>query len=146
LTILLPMDGSAWSRKAMAYALDFARRHRARVVALHVLAPPPLSTPAEAGQAADHPARASSEETGQQVLQEAVEAAGRTGVALETCLIVGDPSEEIVRLAKELPADLIVMGAKGMGDQAENDGLSATRGSVATGVVRRARRPVLVMS
>ena len=36
-TILLPTDGSACSGKAMAHALAFAQRFRARVVALHVM-------------------------------------------------------------------------------------------------------------
>jgi nucleotide-binding universal stress UspA family protein len=130
----------------MAYALAFALRHRARVVALHVLAPPTLNTHPEGGQTAVQPIRTRCEETGQRILQEVVEAAARTGVALETCLIVGHPSDEIVRLGAELPADLIVMGAKGLGDHGGNDGHSTTRGSVATWVVRRARRPVLIMS
>ncbi len=36
-TILLPIDGSECSRKAMAYALSVANQFGARVVALHVI-------------------------------------------------------------------------------------------------------------
>jgi nucleotide-binding universal stress UspA family protein len=128
----------------MAYALDFARRNRAKVVVLHVLDQPSGPLPAEPGQETLQGDHTASEASGRRILQEVAETAAQIGVAVETHLTVGDPSDEIVRLGQKLPADLIVMGANGMGGQARNVGASTTRGSVVTKVVRRARRPVLI--
>ncbi len=52
---------------------------------------------------------------------------------------VGNPASEIVKAAKDWPADLIVIGSHGRG------GLTrALMGSVAEGVMRQAPCPVLV--
>jgi len=51
----------------------------------------------------------------------------------------GSPHDEILRVAEERDADLIIMGARGAG-------LTASPwGSVSSGVVREARFPVLVV-
>ena len=61
-------------------------------------------------------------------------------VKYEHHLVVGDPAREIVRLASEQKADLIVMGTHGRG------GLTRLlMGSVAEEVVRRAECPVLTI-
>src|SRR3990170_2092486 len=51
----------------------------------------------------------------------------------------GHPIEEILRAARAMPADLIVLGAKGH----SNIGMILV-GSVSQGVVQHARRPVLI--
>jgi nucleotide-binding universal stress UspA family protein len=54
--ILVPVDGSAWSQRAIPHAMDLARLHGAQVILLHVFVPPaPEFVPelALAGQA-DH--------------------------------------------------------------------------------------------
>jgi universal stress protein A len=62
-----------------------------------------------------------------------------SGVRCEHMLLMGDPTEAIVRLAKTECADFIVMGTHG------RTGLSRIfLGSVAEAVVRRAPCPVLI--
>lgn len=55
-------------------------------------------------------------------------------------VIFGDPAEEIVAAATRMGADMIVMGSRGMGRLG-----SAILGSVASGVLRLAPCPVLVI-
>ena len=55
-------------------------------------------------------------------------------------MLRGDPVDEIVAYADTVDADLIVVGSRGHGAVA-----SALLGSVSRGVLREARRPVLVV-
>ena len=57
-----------------------------------------------------------------------------------TRLLRGDPADEIVAYADTVDADLIVVGSRGHGAVA-----SALLGSVSRGILREARRPVLVV-
>jgi len=60
--------------------------------------------------------------------------------ALETRVVSGDPREEIVRVAREWAADLVVVGARGLGALA-----TAVLGSVSLALVRHAPCAVLVV-
>ncbi len=46
-------------------------------------------------------------------LWDVTKAADRSGVAFDTRIVTGTPVEEIVRLSKEMPANLIIMGTHG---------------------------------
>ena len=67
-----------------------------------------------------------------------IEAAG--GVVTQAHLRVGRPDEEIVALAEELGAGLLVIGSRGLGGIRR-----ALMGSVSDSVVRHAHCPVLVV-
>jgi nucleotide-binding universal stress UspA family protein len=69
---------------------------------------------------------------------EAVLAPG--GLTVETDVSVGDPKEEIVRMATEWGADLVVLGARGLGRIKR-----LLLGSVSLAVARHAPCPVLVV-
>jgi len=66
--------------------------------------------------------------------------APRGGFAIETDVAVGDPKAEIVRMAEEWGADLVVLGARGLGPIKR-----FLLGSVSSAVARHARCPVLVV-
>ena len=73
-------------------------------------------------------------------LDEAQARAEAAGVTSYTRLLRGDPTDEIVAYADTVDADLIVVGSRGHGTLA-----SALLGSVSRGILREARRPVLVV-
>ena len=143
-TIVLPTDFSACSRKALTYAVSFAKQYGARLVALHVIdrrwEDQGRYVLLEIGEEALQRARKGYEEEAHRMLKEVADAAATAGVTIETLLVTGLPFEDIVRVAKELPADLIIMGTHG-----RTAGAHALLGSVAERVVRRAPCPVLTV-
>ena len=145
-TILLPMDGSACSWKALEYALAIARRHGARVLAFHVVDRAmvehirPLlqvavpSAERLATMQKEYEANASA------FLGEVVGMPETSGVEIATDWVTGLPAEDIVKHATGIRADLIVMGTHG------RRGVShLLLGSVAERVVRTAPCPVLTV-
>jgi nucleotide-binding universal stress UspA family protein len=70
----------------------------------------------------------------------AVTIADEHGVPASTELLTGNPADEIVAYADSIDADVIVVGSRGLGAIT-----SALLGSVSHGVLREARRPVLVV-
>jgi hypothetical protein len=62
------------------------------------------------------------------------------GTVAEAHLRLGRPDDQIVRLAQEIGAGLIVMGSRGHGGV-----LRALMGSVSESVIRHAHCPVLVV-
>jgi nucleotide-binding universal stress UspA family protein len=134
--ILMPTDFSETSDAALEYAVVLARAFSSSVHLLHVVRDisepgggwhPPLSLLEEQ--------KAGARET----LSKLVERQPRE-VQVQTSLRVGSPFVEIVRCAKELEADLIVMGTHGRGPVAH-----MLMGSVAEKVVRKAPCPVLTV-
>lgn len=132
--ILHPTDFSPSSDFAKGLAWSLARDHGAQLVVLHVAAPPAVSygeivAPLAGGGYNDN----------------AWKALRRLhwpddGVSVELRVEAGDPAKEILRLAREMPCDLIVIGTHG------RTGLSRMlMGSVAEQVVRKAACPVVMV-
>jgi nucleotide-binding universal stress UspA family protein len=135
-TILCPVDFSPASEQTAHEAAMLAGETQARLVLLHVLerpARPPSPVPPGFDRAAY---RANVEEDVRRRLRRLSPATG--GEAVEA-VAWSWPAREILRVARERRADLIVMGAHG-------GPLDSTLfGSVAHKVVRRAPCPVLVI-
>ncbi len=74
------------------------------------------------------------------MLKAAGQAAEEAGVSYALERIAGNTVESIVALADEKDADLIVIGSRGRGTVA-----TALLGSISHGVLRHARRPVLIV-
>jgi nucleotide-binding universal stress UspA family protein len=134
-TILHPTDFSAAARVAEELALSFAHGSGARLVVLHVAAP--LS------------AIAQREVIGDRVVGRPFEKLWRrleqirpldSRVSTEHRLEVGNAGVEILRVARESAADLIVMGTLGRAGFGR-----LLMGSVAEQVVRNAQCPVLTV-
>ncbi len=136
--ILVPTDGSSEGERAVAHAVDVAAVHNACVHALYV-----VDTASYAGM----PMESSWEGVGELLRSDAREAVKRveqlaaaTPVDVETAVVDGSPSREIIRYAEENGCDLIVMGTHGRG------GIDRLLlGSVAEKVVRGASIPVLTV-
>ena len=135
--ILVPVDFSDCSRKALQYALPFAKEFEASLILLHVVTP--FLPPAEMSmpEVADFELRL--RESGLREL-ESLRASVARQVPVETALRVGRPDTEIVRAARELDADVIVLSTHG------RTGLAHMfLGSTAEQVVRRAGCPVFIV-
>jgi nucleotide-binding universal stress UspA family protein len=134
-TILYPTDFSPPSGCALDMAFALARDHGARLVLLHVL-PPFIATetylPPSPQECRDEAW------TELRQLYESNPKARELRVA--TQIGEGDPAREILRVAADTDADLIVMGTHG------RTGLRRLlMGSVAEQVLRRAPCPVLTV-
>lgn len=136
--VLLPIDFSDSSTEALDYALALAEKLGARVTLMHAYETPLFGYPEGAFIT---PEVATQMASSAQSALEAVAAqhAGR-GVSVVPFLHNGDPRDGIVNVARELHADLIVMGTHGRRGIAR-----ALLGSVAEHVVRTAPCPVLTV-
>jgi nucleotide-binding universal stress UspA family protein len=133
--ILVAIDGSDTSMRAGAYAAGTARRQNARLVCLYVR---PFSAAAGIAPAAAGPVQEAHDQVARE-LREAVESQSvRLGLSAEFVERDGNPFTQIVRLAEELRADAVIVGAS----------MSAGHrfvGSLAVHLVRASRWPVTVV-
>jgi universal stress protein A len=137
--ILVPVDFSAQSRKAMQYALSFAKQFNAEILLLHVIEMTPLPAPPltvvqdETTQASVHEnaARELAEWRDEISSQVAAKASVRNGIS---------PHAEILDAATEGNIDLIILGTQGLTGLAH-----LLIGSTAERVVRHAPCPVMVV-
>ena len=134
-TILHPTDFSERSERARRIACALARDCGARLITLHVVSESStLATePAGPGSSAEVTRHTSAEESLDKLLADST-------VKMEAVVDVGDPATAILRVATEIGADLIVMGAHGQ------TGLRHLLvGSVAEKIIREAACPVLTL-
>ncbi|MBX6377308.1 MAG: universal stress protein [Clostridia bacterium] len=133
--ILVAVDGSEASRRAAATARRLcAGVEKAEVVVLHVFERPPWREGGDWLEGVEEALRAG--------VEKAMDAAVRElegGAEVVTMYTVGDPAAQIVQVAAESGADLIVVGHRGLGR------LGLPLGSVSEKVVRSAGCPVLVV-
>ena len=115
--IVCPVDLSAVSRRALDHALAIASWYGARVTVVNVV--PPVATlvpPGEAGLAASLALAPNDLQLLQNYLETFVRTAvagGNDGRRIDARMAEGDVVGEIVRLAKEVAPDLLVMGTHG---------------------------------
>jgi len=142
--LLIPIDFSEHSTKTIDYATQLADLAGASMKILHVLKLPEYPAAFYQGLYIEHDQVKTYLETGKaeaaaqfSLMTEPILA---KGLQVETVLRVGNPSEEIVNVAKELAVDLVVIGSHGYG------GLGRfLLGSTAERVVQYVHCPVLVV-
>lgn len=138
-TILVPVDFSPHSEKALGTAIDFARALEAEIHLLHA-----YSLPVGVVGPYDYqiPANILSElrdSAGRRVDQE-VKKVKEAGVEAHGLITEGVPTQSILETAEQIGADLIVMGTRGL------TGLKhVVLGSVAERTIRNAPCPVLTV-
>lgn len=128
--ILVPVDFSTCSLKALRYAIPFATQFGAELILLHVI---PLFPPAEGVLPAD---------PGEDVHERLAALRATAGAAAGGITLVrrGTPHSEILDVAQELDVGLIILSTHG------HTGLEhLLLGSVAEKVVRHAGCPVLIV-
>lgn len=137
--ILFATDGSPSAQHAGEYALELAQATGWPLVIVSAWTLPAAFLayePVEHVAALEEVGRTRAE----QVLADAAERAGRSGVAATTSLRAGEAVEEICESAAELDATMIVMGARGW-----SRARRLLFGSVSNGVLQHASCPVLVV-
>ncbi len=135
--ILIATDGSPMSREAIRVGLELAVDQQAEVTFAHVV---PAIEPGPLGVAVPAVQQRRITHEDEAPLREAERLASEQDVPATSELLQGDVVNELVALADSLDVDLIVVGSRGHGAIT-----SALLGSVSRGVMREARRPVLVV-
>ncbi len=135
--VLVAVDGSPVSLRAVGHAARIATSDRAELIALHVVPAPPSQVP---GEVADYYEQA--RQTARRWLREVESVASAHGARLRTDIVVGAESvvDAILGYAENASADLIVTGTRGT--TASNRILV---GSVANGLVEYGSCAVLVV-
>jgi nucleotide-binding universal stress UspA family protein len=133
--ILVPVDGSAYSLKAVETACDLAKAQAPASIILTAVA---IQIPElEEGVYIAEKMKAQAEIA----LAKAKEAAQGKGVTAEVILATGaSPADEIVQVAKDQQADLIVIGSRGLAGKTRS-----FLGSTASQVVTYSPCSVLVV-
>ena len=146
--IILATDGSAESAKALAFVLNKFQPDRStgeggqgpiHVSVTYVRMPSPLA-PITVKSTIPWIKYPGLKEVGRKLVEQTVEKLIKAGFTAEALRSIGKPAEEIMRVASKHQADLIVMGAKGLG--------AVDRfllGSVSARVVQHANCAVLVV-
>jgi nucleotide-binding universal stress UspA family protein len=139
--ILVPLDGSSTSERALHEAVGLAREQRAQLELVHVVED--ILFLENEAYINYSEVRKSARAEGEKILSQARCMAEHAGVTAEQKLLEADGARianVIVDEARRWPADLIVIGTHG------RSGFSRILfGSVAEGVVRTAHIPVLLI-
>jgi nucleotide-binding universal stress UspA family protein len=134
--ILIPLDLSAMSFKALQYAVSFARQYGARLTLLHVIEPMTIATELSAPAVPTPEEKAALEKE----LGEIRETRIPQEVAVDTVVRYDFAADAILNAAREFESDLIIIATHG------RTGLKhLVMGSTAEKVVRTASCPVLVV-
>jgi nucleotide-binding universal stress UspA family protein len=136
--VLVAVDGSDPSLKAVRMAAEVARRFGARLSMLHVvprlLLPPDVYGLAIATVEREHRAYA------ERVLEDARKALDVSGLELTTTVLFGSPAECIAEQATAPDVGMVVVGSRGHGAVAR-----VFLGSVSDRLIHICSKPVLVV-
>jgi nucleotide-binding universal stress UspA family protein len=139
--ILVGLDGSEYSLKALDIAIDLAKKYQSELILVHVVMRQIYAiNPPEAGVLAGTAIVRELEEDGKAILAKGEAAVKAQGIPVETRLKQGVPAEELLRAVADENVDLIVLGSRG---------LSQVRafflGSVSDKVSHHAKCPALIV-
>jgi nucleotide-binding universal stress UspA family protein len=150
--ILVPLDGSEHSLKALEGAAQIAEKFSGKITLVHVysvsvqpLMMPEPSTSGSLGMPILTGAEVTkmieaAQNVGNRILDDGERRIKSDKVEVKKMLVEGHAVQEIVRIANEGNYDLIVLGARGISHMRE-----ILLGSVTDGVIHHVRCPVLVI-
>ncbi len=136
--VLIATDGSDYTKRAVKYGVELARMARAEIYAVYVVDTAAFaSIPLDAAWENMYGLLRKEGEVATKYVEDLARVAG---LSVERFVVEGYPGEEIVKLAEEKDADVIVMGTLG------KSGLDRfLLGSVAEKVTRISKVPVMVV-
>lgn len=146
--LLVAIDGSRQSERALEHAIDLAAATDAALTLVHAVDPDvytdagvePVSSLSDAENKLLREDVDDAEERAETVMASAVEFAEGRGVSVETALVYGDPVDSVTDFAEAEGFDGILVGHRGLSDRAER-----VLGSVAKGLVERSSVPVTIV-
>jgi nucleotide-binding universal stress UspA family protein len=136
-SILVGIDGSTTAARAGWYAAGLARRQRARLTAVFV-ARLPLEPAADGGAAREGYLWEADEQFTEDVRRKVKEFSQEFGIPITFIAASGDPFAELCRIAEQIRADAVVVGASAHAGH-------RLAGSLAVRLVKAARWPVTVV-
>ena len=139
-TILVPVDFSQASLAAFEAALEIHAAPGTALVVVHVIDVNAVHFTVELGYGMHRDVEAKARVHAERAMRRLTDIEAPEGVDVQRVVTVGRPALEILKLAAELAADLIVVGGHPAGS-AER----ALYGSMAERLLRGARCPVLVI-
>jgi nucleotide-binding universal stress UspA family protein len=116
--ILVPVDGSRYSRRAVEAAIEMAKCYQASVFLIHVIrdwsVPKEIMAMIKSGEITES-RREILEDSAEIILGNAREKFEQAGLSdIKTEYVVGDPASTIVEYAKQHSVDLILIGHRGV--------------------------------
>ncbi len=109
--IVVALDGSEHSLKALDYACQLAEKNDSKLILLNAF----HSTSDLRGSEGFNQMVGKRKQKGEEIIKEAVRRLGQVSFEVEENLIEGPAAEAIVSVVKARNADLVVMGTRGMG-------------------------------
>jgi nucleotide-binding universal stress UspA family protein len=140
--ILVPVDGSDFSKNALKTAVEIADKFNSRVTVLHVISRSLAEVigPPEALPMINETTIKEWSKAGERVLEKTIESEGSTNVPLEKMLLWGNPSQIISEMIRKEHYDLVVLGSQGRSGIGE-----FFLGSVSERISRTVQCPVLIV-
>jgi nucleotide-binding universal stress UspA family protein len=139
--ILVPLDGSGWSQRALPHAIDIARSNGSEIVLLHVFSPPAQVYAPELAVAGQDTVVGELRDSMTRYLQGVCAEVRETGVNVHTQMIDNpDVPAAICQFVRNDDIDLVVMSTHG------RTGLARLFfGSVAKAVMEHTKVPILLV-
>ena len=137
--IVVGVDGSESSQRALGWAVDEARFRRCTVEAVHVWQLPVLMGTPFGTVPIDVDAEGAAAQTQLDAIVDAVDAKG-LDAPIERTFTTGVPARRLLEIAAERDADLVVVGSRGHGGFT-----GLLLGSVSQQVTHHAHCPVVVV-
>ncbi|MBE0643573.1 MAG: universal stress protein [Bacteroidetes bacterium] len=136
--IVVPIDFSEYSKKAFRYAIDFAKTFNAEMILVYVVEPIIYPADFSFGQVALPSIERELHDRSLEQLNALIQTEVPEGITARSVIRSGKPFVEIIQLAKEEKAELIIIATHG------HSGIEHVLfGSTAEKVVRKAPCPVL---
>jgi len=110
MNILVPLDGSDYSKKALLQACDMAKNYQANLILVYVVDKSPSLNLLDRKEYLKILRR-----FGEKTLIKGKETAKNKGIDTTTVMKEGNITNEIVKLAKNKKCNLIIAGSKGLG-------------------------------
>jgi nucleotide-binding universal stress UspA family protein len=140
--ILVPLDGSEYSQKALDMSIDLAKKYSSTIIIVHVIASTSaLITSYEGvGSSLLIDLRKQLDENSRHIVESGARKTRAAGVSVTCMEESGNPPDKILELAENIGVDLIVIGDRGLSVVAR-----FFLGSVADKVSRHCKCPILIV-